>query len=299
MLKREGNRVCTHCHDDNMDVSDVVGVNRGSNPQFIREAGALNVIGGDYPYREEYGHTLGLAAPAPGSRPTWIPTDGLMCIDCHDPHGDNPNGNAYRNLTAFPGNTLNPGVVVTYSVWFNDASRDVFIRSNSDYDVTSVDFNEPVPNYSAMADFCRGCHNEFHGLKGGSEVGGMMGTGWVRHPSSDADIGAVGGRHSSRQVFAGELTEKDNYLKVMTNSGNWTPRSGQEVTDHSPTCVTCHKAHGNMNPFGLIFMGDTGPMTEEGTSDGRYTDLCRQCHVQSITTGYLTRRSFGSTPPRR
>jgi len=69
---------------------------------------------------------------------------------------------------------------------------------------------------------------------------------------------------------------------VMTNTGNWTPGSASEVEDHSPTCLTCHKAHGNRNPFGLIFMGNTGRITEEGTTGGRYVDLCRQCHIQSV-----------------
>lgn len=289
LLKSAGNKVCTECHDNTMGVSDVVGANMGCSPEIVRQAGALTMVGGNSPYREEFGHTLGLVAPAPGSQPTWIPPDGLLCIDCHDPHGYNPNGNAYRNLTAFPGNTTPPGVIVTYSVEIIDPSRDVFVRSPIDYDISSVDFNEPLPHYSAMADFCRGCHSDFHDQKRNREMGETVGTGWVKHPSGDADIGRIGVHHSSRNVFAGNSI-KDNYVKVMTGTGNWTPHSDQEVADHSPTCITCHKAHGNMNPFGLICMANTGPVTEEGTPGGKYTDLCRQCHLQSYPNSQLTRR---------
>jgi cytochrome c553 len=290
LLTRLGNKVCTSCHDNNPDVSDVVGANKGRSPGIVREAGALNMVGGRYPYNEGNGHTLGIVAPAPGSRPMWMPKDGLMCIDCHDPHGENPNGNAYRNLKAFPGNTPSPGVLVTYSIGSHDPSRDVYVRSRLDYDASNIDFNEPSSNRSAIAEFCQGCHTEFHGSKGEVEVGGETGIAWIRHPSSDADIGWVGERHSSKQIFAGDWIQKDNFVKVTTKTGNWTPNSAQEVVDHSPTCLSCHKAHGNRNSFGLIFMGNTGQITEEGTPGGQYIDLCRQCHVQSILMDQLTLR---------
>jgi cytochrome c553 len=289
-MYKDNNEVCLSCHDNNPDFSDVVGRNMGRSPEIVREAGALNTVGGAFPYSQSNGHTLGIEAPAQGSSPTWIADDGLKCIDCHDPHGANPNGNAFRNLTAFPGNTNSQGMVVTYSIGVNDPSSDVFVRSVSNYDVSTVDFNEPASNYSAIADFCKGCHNDFHGIKGGIEVGGAGGTDWHRHPSGDANIGWVGGRHSSRQVFAGDWTEKVNYVKVMTSTGNWTPRSAQEVLDHSPTCLSCHKAHGNKNPFGLIFMPNRGQVTEEGSTGGKYEDLCRQCHVQSIVFGNFSSR---------
>jgi len=282
LLRYDGNEVCLSCHDDNPGAVDVVGFNRGEKPGIVREAGALNMVSGGYPYSEENGHTLGLETPAPGSDPQWIPSGGLKCIDCHDPHGENPNGNSYRNLVATPGNTPYPGILVTYSSGTNDPGSDVFVRCMGGYDVSDVDFNEPSPGTSAMAAFCGGCHTDFHGSKGGPEVGGASGVGWIRHPSSDADIGHLGGRHSRREVFAGEWSRKEDFVKVMTGTGNWRPQSASEVVDHTPTCLTCHKAHGNRNPFGLIFMGNNGPVNEEGTPGGSYTDLCRQCHVQSL-----------------
>ncbi len=284
-VQKDENEVCLSCHDNNPGFSDVVGSNMGRSPGIVREAGALNIVGGAYPYRESNGHTLGSEAPAPGSSPPWVASGGLKCIDCHDPHGDNPNGNAFRNLTTSPGHTNSPGMIITYSKGANDPSRDVYLRSASTYDVSNVDFNEPSPNSSAIADFCKGCHNDFHGRKGGIEVGGAGGTGWHRHPSGDADIGRVGVRHSSRKVFSGDGTGKVNYVKVITGTGDWSPTSAADVKDHSPTCLSCHKAHGNRNPFGLVFMADRGELTEEGSPGGKYEDLCRQCHLQSIALG--------------
>jgi hypothetical protein len=64
--------------------------------------------------------------------------------------------------------------------------------------------------------------------------------------------------------------------------------------DAAPGCISCHKGHGNGQPFGLIFANRTiAGMTEEGTpgtfSDGTPTGpetaigqrgLCGQCHRQ-------------------
>lgn len=44
--------------------------------------------------------------------------------------------------------------------------------------------------------------------------------------------------------------------------------------------MSCHKAHGNRNPFGLIFMTGTGATVTEDGDGGVYKDLCRQCHTQ-------------------
>jgi hypothetical protein len=49
--------------------------------------------------------------------------------------------------------------------------------------------------------------------------------------------------------------------------------------DLTPTCVTCHKAHGNGNAFGVVYMTGNAPRSESG--DGtRTTNLCKVCHVQ-------------------
>ncbi len=59
--------------------------------------------------------------------------------------------------------------------------------------------------------------------------------------------------------------------------------------DAAPGCLSCHKAHGNQNPFGLMFLnGNATAIDEEGgyatgqTQDlvQGYRNLCGQCHSQ-------------------
>lgn len=268
LLRATGNDLCLSCHDNNASYPDVLYTNSGSQAGSVRQAGALNMAGSGVAVT---GHTLESTAIAPGSSPSWNNPDGLSCADCHDPHGYNPNGNAYRNLTAYPGN--NGGTAfVSYAAGTNNLTTDVFVRTVRDYDISEVDFNEPTTTASAYATFCKGCHTNFHGLKGGSELGGTGGVDWVRHPTADANIGAVGGTHSSLATF----TALTNRVKVMSASGVWNP----PAADSTPSCMSCHKGHGNQNPFGLIYMSGTGPVDEEGDSGTESRALCKQCHVQ-------------------
>jgi len=66
-------------------------------------------------------------------------------------------------------------------------------------------------------------------------------------------------------------------VQVMSASGVWDP----PAADNTPSCMSCHKSHGNQNAFGLIYMSGTGTVTEEGDVNGTQSkDLCKQCHVQ-------------------
>ena len=63
-------------------------------------------------------------------------------------------------------------------------------------------------------------------------------------------------------------------------------------TDAQPGCVSCHKAHGNQNPFGLVFLNRNATSVDEqgGYGTGQtemangygvgYRNLCGQCHSQ-------------------
>lgn len=274
------NSLCLACHDGQTFAPDVLGANTNN---YVRAAGALTT--GTAPYEAWKGHTLdGLVTPPGGYMNL-----RLECVNCHSPHGNT----SYRNLDG----TSTP---VTYAKGTNDLTKDVFLRSwtlgqiATNYSVDNVDFNEPpaTPQNrgSPMATFCRGCHTEFHGRGGDSNMGGTGGTGWLRHPTADADIGkyAADGQHSSLDVFKNKLYR----VKVMSPLGDWGTQGSAWAaapTNLTPTCVTCHKAHGNQNPFGLLFLAGTGPLTEEGDSDGnsssnpgvRMRALCGQCHVQA------------------
>jgi len=272
------NTLCLSCHDGRTFAPDVLGPNTNS---YVRQAGALS--SGSAPYEDWKGHTLdGLVTPPGGAM-----NIRLECVNCHSPHGNA----SYRNLDGI----ISP---VTYAKGTNDLTKDVFLRSwtlgdlATNYSVGNVDFNEPAVTPqnqgSAMSKLCKGCHTDFHGRAGDSNMGGTGGTGWLRHPTADANIGAVGGGHSNLSVFASKAFR----VKVMSPSGDWGTQGSTwpaALANLTPNCLTCHKAHGNQNPFGLIFLAGTGPITEEGDSDGnsnpnpgvRLRALCGQCHVQA------------------
>lgn len=285
LLRNEINDLCLTCHDGLTWAPDVLEANILSN---VRQAGALN-RGGTAPYYEATGHTLDSTDTAPGG--TWAPnpTHGLTCTDCHHQHGRGSTAvsNPYRNLNPSVGGvSLNPP---SYAISTNDLTKDIFERSAAAYSVGDVDFNEPDQTASAMGNWCGSCHSNLHGGPGSVNTGGTGSPAQVfdRHPTAGVDIGALGGGHSSRNYFAtGNRTStgpgpKINWVKVMTATENWQPDMPAEVTDHTPTCVSCHKAHGNQNSFGLIYMNPlAGTVTEEGTAGGTYKNLCSQCHVQ-------------------
>lgn len=284
LLRNEINELCLSCHDGQTFAPDVLHANTGSD---VRLAGALNRDGSS-PYYTADGHTLDSVAVAPGG--TWSPADsgfstGLNCIDCHSQHGhagsSNPDttGNGqYRNLVYNPGDGSSDKWML-YAIGTNDLNVPIFERSASGanhYDISNVDFNEPLTDGSYYGAWCQGCHTDFHGSAGDANMGGATGEEWLRHPTADADIGAVGHGHSSASQFASHI----NKVKVMTATENWDPDSAAVVTDHTPSCFSCHKSHGNKNAFGLIFMEGTGTVTEEGDDGTTVKDLCKQCHSQ-------------------
>lgn len=286
LLKQDVNELCLACHDESTRAPDVLGANFGKHPGDVRQAGYLNRLGvGD----TATGHTLGSDEAAPGSNPPWRPADephgarGLDCIHCHAPHGTTPGEpSAWRNLRSDAGRNRPGEGAVSYNVrpGANDLSRDVFQREALRYDESAVDFNEPDRTDSAIARFCAGCHGEFHGPPGDpTTVGGVPGSrgrfeAFLRHPAAGVDLGS-GSRESASVTL---YNAHANKVKVMTASGVWNPAGA----DATPTCVSCHKAHGNGNAFGLIYRSGTGRPTEDGDARGtRVEHLCGQCHGET------------------
>ncbi len=267
LLKNDINALCLSCHDDTTSAPDVYGEH---NNNYVRQAGALTT--GAAPHQDYKGHSLQF----------------LTCITCHDPHGDpgigHPTGSQYRNLKARPG-YVSSNRFVTYAAGSNDLGRDIFERDAglgqiaTHYSQANIDFNEPNSSASAIGRWCQSCHGLFHGSSSTSTMrnqSASSGAGWLRHPTADADIGALGGEWSS--LAALNDASRPNRVKVASPTGVWSQPYPLGVT---PTCLSCHKAHGNKNPFGLLYMSGTGQITEEGDTGGaQAVDLCRQCHVQ-------------------
>ena len=270
LLKAPVADLCLTCHDGSTSAPDVLNANTGTH---VREAGALTTLSGNTGGYDIYmGHTLGSTDPAPGG--TWTDTNGLTCTDCHSAHNA-PNAstidvfghttvNPYRNLSRRAGGSSN-NITVSYVVGTNDPNYDVnetdatLGQIPTHYSIDNVRFNEPVTTMSGMGEFCKKCHTNFHGSH--TDANMRDSSHWLRHPTADADLGST---------MSTQYSGHANKVKIM-GSG----------TTGTPSCMSCHKGHGNKNAFGLIYMAGTGTVTTEEGDDGTtIRDLCRQCHSQ-------------------
>ncbi len=271
LLRNSINALCLSCHDNQTFAPDVLEVNGGPAPTLGRQGGALNQHNIN-PYRDAGGHTLGSTATAPGG--TWTSGAGLTCIDCHSAHGvGGPHAaNPFRNLSG-PNS-----IVISYAVGTNDLTRDVFERLNggyNHYDIGNIDFNEPKSDSSYYGAFCRQCHTTFHGSSADAAM--KSENAWLRHPTADA------------QIDGDMLTwfRNRNYrVKVMSPTGDWGTQGSQWTTAPAtitPSCFTCHRAHGNKRSFALILPDSLGnsPVGEEGSGTA-YPGLCRSCHSEGV-----------------
>ena len=313
LLKAPANQLCLACHDGQTFAPDVLGVNTNASPAEGRQAGALNETALGAPYDIWKGHTLDSTNAPPGFNPTaagvpttqqYDPTGGLECISCHLQHGS---ATVYRNLgprtAAFqPTYVLGTTNDTTKDAWINIAAP--YTPNTGDaasfnplYASANVSYNrtDPVAPTGATTQtsnrvdtFCSACHGDFHGSPGDANIGASAAAldGFIRHPTSRTVIGASGtqgyGGHSTLTRFVANTTK----VKVYASD-----RAG--FTDATPGCVSCHKSHGNQNPFGLVFLnGASASINEEGgyrtgqtasTLQG-YRNLCGQCHGQGAST---------------
>ena len=281
LLKNDPNKLCLSCHDNQADTADVVGVNTG-NAGDVRQAGALNLdshLGANDPGYDTYmGHTIGAkGVTAPGGTFVTSAIEGLACVDCHTPHGSGRNAkdlkgvtitSPYRNVLApNPAGGFNS---ISYEIGATSTNNfDVLEREARNYDQSNVDFEKPVATESAYGKYCMSCHTQFHGSASNPNNGDVYdGVEFVRHPTAESIV--------SSSTYKGASYGKTNFVKVMSDTSAW----GANATNGSPSCFSCHKAHGNKNAFGLIHMaGNTGAISEEGsTVNTGMRSLCKQCH---------------------
>ena len=188
--------MCLGCHDGQAWAPDVF---EGHTNGYVRQAGALNELGGNGLYPAATGHTLDSTRRAPGG--TFTNADGLKCTDCHSPHGRASrrlppaitNGgyrNLYRSgvrqhqlLASGRRRRERPGPLRC------SRTRPAAPAPTTTATTTSPS-TSPYATASAYANFCKSCHTDFHGDMGGAEVGGVAITGgyeeFHRHPASTA-----------------------------------------------------------------------------------------------------------------
>jgi hypothetical protein len=302
------NNVCLGCHDGQTAIPDVFCDNSASamTPNG-RRAGALNAatnafgINNVAPYAEEDGHSLFSEDLPPGnvggtgaigSNAALIGAEGLECTSCHGAHGNKyyRNMNGYRNATPpsyIPAQWQ--GIEVSYQIGGTPMDTAwVYEALPHNYDDANINYQEPDQTRSAYGEWCGVCHGNFHGAPGSTNIGPSGAE--VRHPTAGVDMDS-----STTAKWANPTTT--NRLKVMSAAGHWTvsgsgtPRPNLASEQFTPSCFTCHKSHGNANPYGLIFVytnASNGPaangnaaahITEEGNG-GQYRDMCRNCHGQ-------------------
>ena len=314
LLKLPVNELCLTCHNGQSFAPDVFELNFNAAPTQGRMAGALNNLTSAAPYETWKGHTLDTTDPPPGYDPATIGGGDpfpagtqLECVNCHAQHGPPA---SYRNLGPFGWgfgiwSQARPSYVidtvqdplVDVQIGINPASYTPNSGSaavfNPYYDYANISYhrNPAVTSggsqyANTMENVCGACHGTFHGGPEDVNVEGIpSGAGWdefIRHPSN-VTIGLLGGGHSG----LGFYTNAPNKVKVYASDQ-------VNFSDASPGCVTCHKAHGNQNPFSMFFLSaNATAVTEEGgyaagqveMTNGygvAYQNLCGQCHTQGI-----------------
>ena len=269
--------VCSTCHKDQTFAPDVFEDNVNG---YIRSAGGVREgnTGG--------GHKIGSAIRPPGYDGTntgnyFAAGAELECVSCHSPHGSAN----FRNLIPYAmrgaigsANVSKVSPTVAKGAAF-DGTKDVTILNGNSYVFGSGNlqnyYGRDAVVFSRLADgsevvfngakssnhidqFCGVCHGAFHGGDPATDNTGD-GTGFVRHPTGVVKIASF----SSATAAAN--------LKIYQAGAT------QNAATDSPGCLTCHKAHGNNNPFALIYPSPTGAdTTEEG--NGAYKTLCKSCH---------------------
>ncbi|MFN8589346.1 MAG: cytochrome c3 family protein [Candidatus Eisenbacteria bacterium] len=259
--------LCLSCHDNQSFAPDVVGAD--VNGLVQRSAGHFGMPGMANPN----GHDLGRGLPRSNGSYDFCNRchfgDGsqaqVTCIDCHNAHG---NGKA-RNLqwASDPASTpdlglfTNPGAV--------NLGR---------YEDANVSFGT-MNSYSLreVSNICLDCHHVFSGEYYTDANGNGV---HERHPTYDSERaspnniaqGASKGSTAPAHWTAGTgsgFGATPRVRPVTSNAGTWGDGHIVDAARNGVFCLSCHRAHGSDQPFGLVFTA----------SSGTNASGCDQCHL--------------------
>ncbi len=297
-------QLCRTCHEDNS-----LGLSNPTPPDIWYNTLGYIPSAGDFSNRnyenEANRHSVGSNnVTPPGSNPT-ITIPYFSCINCHDQHG-NTN---YRNLKLRPGNA-SADIKISYTLDSSSSCSDGTATPCDVKNITTtgqgtttnlykynrenVAFTKASSNSNGIAAWCGGCHTNFHGAGGASNMGGSTSgdTGaspWIRHPVRDVNINeAEANNHADRTNWA-SVAAASRIRAVDPDST--APTSS--VADEEPFCLSCHYAHGGGNPnngatpdldhSNLVFVDSAGKINLDSaysTATGRLRNVCEQCHNQ-------------------
>lgn len=262
--------LCLECHDGKTFAPDVVGVD--TNGLTMRAAGHFEAIG----VSNFRGHNL---STDPGGGGPFDPLCGrchfggnmatatVQCIDCHNPHGNA----SYRNLW-----------------WASDPGAEpplvAYIRPGDlgldRYEADNVAYAAPpsgTGTWREITNMCVDCHHSvFSPYYSGST------SPYHRHPGTNSEGFAFfpidrPGAHTDPVFWVSGggsfLVPRAKFLVIGATDF---ASASTVAANNQVFCLSCHQAHGSMNPFALRW-----DYSASGSPIG--PDACYQCHRQVYT----------------
>ena len=198
---------------------------------------------------------------------------GLVCSDCHDPHGS-PN---YRNLLTNP----NPNITGSFPILVGTQVKETTpVNAQNPNPAVAYDTgNMAFAVQNNISAWCTSCHdqlapgynlNHFGGHPSDQVIGAAWTAPWQTYP---ADAGAAANWQNTGTGLGFGSAVGDDIAGIprlrfgSPTTSNQTASSGDTVF-----CLSCHKAHGSQYTAGLVW-----PYFEGGAD---MNSGCQQCHFQ-------------------
>lgn len=265
--------LCLECHDGKSFAPDVLGAD--SNGLAQRSAGSFaalettNFMGHDLSVDPDAGLGGFSALCSRCHFSGTMATAKVQCIDCHNPHGNV----SFRNLwwASDPGGE--PPLVAYLRPGVTGLAR--YEEANVAYPAPAVG----VGSWREVTNMCIDCHHAFF-----SSWYTNATSPFIRHPGLNSEANAAypidrpGANTDPAFWVGGEGSFLVPRLPFAVRGATDFATATTVASDNQVFCLTCHRAHGSQNPFGLRW-----DYSSAGSPTG--ADGCFQCHRQVLTGG--------------